>query len=614
MPRTPHLRTLRQPLVAFARLFELPLELDYDACHRVLQELFAHHDVLRLTMERTGDGRVFAIPPPHTPPALDHIDVTREFLSLGEEAFELRLAEIEQAFSLGSVFARFAYLSTTDRQPPRLAVVLDHIVFDAYAIEVLQDDIRRAIGQIARGLPIDFGFRSISYHEFWSRIENDVNSDSSSADRAYWRDVRWDDVCTLPRDDPRGHDSFSWIWDPERGKIVPYWDRHFRSLVTVSLDEATSRRLLAANSPKRGLIVEHVLCGLLLSMQEYSGVRDKPFSITLITNKRIGVFDDVDTSRTMGNFGCRCHAMFDCRNVLDRAGMFNLVRAQMAELPREGKTQDVLMDFDASVSGYVLSGVALNYFGRTSAHAFDGSHGDSAGKSDSDADVRGMVRWPEYVLEGMEPSRGYLVRLHFVEPVFDAAGRRFFDVWLNGRLAIAKLDIIRESGAKFKAVTRELRCESDESGRIAVNLVSYSTSDGKAIISGVEILAPLAAGAFDIPYDHASFRPIRKINAGGPTASDFLSDDRQIGGEPISWSNPVDISGIRSPAPISVYASACGCPEIYYRPHFPPITFQCGFVEDTLRFNILFATNLYRRESIQRLGGLLIDNLRHMED
>ena len=82
-------------------------------------------------------------------------------------------------------------------------------------------------------------------------------------------------------------------------------------------------------------------------------------------------------------------------------------------------------------------------------------------------------------------ERTYTVRLHFLEPDRLKRGERVFDVALQGRRVLERLDIVREAGGADRALVKEFR-----GVRVAGELiVTLSPAAGEAILSGVEVIA-----------------------------------------------------------------------------------------------------------------------------
>ena len=83
------------------------------------------------------------------------------------------------------------------------------------------------------------------------------------------------------------------------------------------------------------------------------------------------------------------------------------------------------------------------------------------------------------------PERTFTVRLHFVEPEHTAAGRRVFDVSVQGRPLLKAFDIAAAAGGAGKATVRELR-----GVRAAETLsVRLTPRVGTPVLAGLEVLA-----------------------------------------------------------------------------------------------------------------------------
>jgi hypothetical protein len=79
-----------------------------------------------------------------------------------------------------------------------------------------------------------------------------------------------------------------------------------------------------------------------------------------------------------------------------------------------------------------------------------------------------------------------MVRLHFAELYREAAGRRIFNVSVNGSRVLTNFDIMAVAGGKNIAVIRECMAIADEGGVI---IIQFTSVVGKAKVSGIEILS-----------------------------------------------------------------------------------------------------------------------------
>ena len=70
-----------------------------------------------------------------------------------------------------------------------------------------------------------------------------------------------------------------------------------------------------------------------------------------------------------------------------------------------------------------------------------------------------------YTFPSLVASASYTVRLHFAELFQTAAGKRLFNVAINGTTVLSSFDIFAATGAAFKATLREFTTTATSSGR-----------------------------------------------------------------------------------------------------------------------------------------------------
>jgi|GEM_PF-2104200 len=90
-----------------------------------------------------------------------------------------------------------------------------------------------------------------------------------------------------------------------------------------------------------------------------------------------------------------------------------------------------------------------------------------------------------YTLPNLIPSGSYRVRLHFAELYQTAAGRRRFNVAINGTTVLSSLDIFAITGGRYRALVREFEASANSSGQIVIGLTTLANN---ATISGIEVI------------------------------------------------------------------------------------------------------------------------------
>ena len=90
-----------------------------------------------------------------------------------------------------------------------------------------------------------------------------------------------------------------------------------------------------------------------------------------------------------------------------------------------------------------------------------------------------------YTLPSLVAAAPYTVRLHFAELFQTAAGKRVFNVAINGTTVLSNFDIFATTGAAFKATLRDFTTTANSSGQIVIKLTTVTDN---ATIEGIEII------------------------------------------------------------------------------------------------------------------------------
>jgi len=110
------------------------------------------------------------------------------------------------------------------------------------------------------------------------------------------------------------------------------------------------------------------------------------------------------------------------------------------------------------------------------------------------------VRWAPsftYTITGLTPGSSYLVRVHFCELSFTAAGQRVFNVAINGTNVLSNFDIVATAGAQNKAAIKAVTSAADSSGRITIEFSRGSADNPE--IAALEIYGTDSSGPPAIP-------------------------------------------------------------------------------------------------------------------
>jgi len=165
----------------------------------------------------------------------------------------------------------------------------------------------------------------------------------------------------------------------------------------------------------------------------------------------------------------------------------------------------------------------------------------------------------DWAIPNLDPNATYLLRLHFVENTFSAAGKRLFNVVINGEQVLTNFDIFATAGAMSKAVVEDFIVTPDENGIVSLQFVQAAAD--QPTISGIELLRQDFdeedgddTSATVVTGSSGGTTATITINAGGSQAGTFVADTDFAGGRVGSSSTKsFDTSGVSNPAPQAVY-------------------------------------------------------------
>jgi hypothetical protein len=93
-----------------------------------------------------------------------------------------------------------------------------------------------------------------------------------------------------------------------------------------------------------------------------------------------------------------------------------------------------------------------------------------------------------YVIPSLKKGYVYRVRLHFVELIYTSAGRRTFNVTINGKPELMDFDIVLEAGSNNSAIVKDFTVLASETGHILIEFSRGSTGNGGPVINAIEVL------------------------------------------------------------------------------------------------------------------------------
>ncbi|WP_206795720.1 non-ribosomal peptide synthase/polyketide synthase [Amycolatopsis sp. MtRt-6] len=430
-------------------LAELDPDVDVPALETAVGAVLARHDALRTRFTRTDSGWRQEFRPEAQIPALRHVSDVDTSAVAAEARATLRVEG-------GPLVA--PVLITSPGQPPRLLLVVHHLVIDGVSWRILFDDLETAYRQVVSGRPVDLGPAPLSYLRWADRLA----SHAFDAELPYWTETLDGVVPDLPVDA---------AGDNTAGTA---------RTISVRLDTGTTGALLhQVPEVYRTQINDVLLSALGRVLARWTG-RDRVL-VSLEGHGREEIFDDLDLSRTVGWFTAEYPVALTLPAAEDWGPTLKAVKEQLRAVPGKGLGYGALRGHADPVPQ-----ISLNYHGQWTAGG----------------DETGLYRgWGGDLGDDIDPERPRTALLDVVGIVNGGA----LELAWTYAPGIHREDTVRGLADQVLAALREIvaHCAGPDAGgrtpsdfplaRLDQSTVDALAGDGRAA-EDIYPLTPLQAG------------------------------------------------------------------------------------------------------------------------
>ncbi|HEY0735729.1 MAG TPA: amino acid adenylation domain-containing protein, partial [Herpetosiphonaceae bacterium] len=188
-----------------AMLFEVRSPLDAGLLEQAVQHVLAHHDALRLRVERTADGWQQHNAGLDASPLVQAFDLRAVPPKEQAAAITAAATALQTSLDLHSgPLVRVGTFTLGQDQPGRLLIVIHHLAVDTVSWGVLLEDLQTAYGQLQRGEQVVLPPKTTSFRQWAERLAEYAQSESLRAELAYWLAPARTTIAALPVDYPGG--------------------------------------------------------------------------------------------------------------------------------------------------------------------------------------------------------------------------------------------------------------------------------------------------------------------------------------------------------------------------------------------------------------------------
>ncbi|MBE9224379.1 amino acid adenylation domain-containing protein [Phormidium sp. LEGE 05292] len=336
-------------------LLEVTLDLKPELLQQIVQQLFVHHDALRLRfVQEEENWRQINWDVEDSVP-FSVIDLSHLSPEEQERAIKATNAELQASLNLPTgPIAKVALFQLSKNQPNLLLFIIHHLAVDGVSWRILLEDLATAYQQISCGQVITLPAKTTSW-QYWSdRLTEYAQSEAITQEIDYWLNESNFSFTKLPLDYPS---------NTENNTVAS------TSAVSLSLTEAETRVLLQEVPAKYNTQINDVLLtALMQSFAQWTG--EHSLLIDLEGHGREDLFKDVDLSRTLGWFTTLFPVRLQLENIDHPREALKLIKEQLRRIPNRGIGYGILRylhknaDVRKKLQALPQAEVSFNYLGQ----------------------------------------------------------------------------------------------------------------------------------------------------------------------------------------------------------------------------------------------------------
>lgn len=314
-------------------LLEVSPDLQPELLQQVVQQLFAHHDALRLRFVQQGENWQQINAPTQESVPFSIFDLSHLSPAEQQTAIATKDAELQASLDLSTGamatpatgIAKVALFQLGKNKPSYLLFIIHHLAVDGVSWRILLEDLATAYQQISRGEAIKLPAKTTSW-QYWSDRLTEYAQTEAIKELDYWLTQSSLPVTALPVDYPSGK---------QKNTVAS------TASVTLALNEVQTRALLQdVPSAYNTQINDVLLTALMQSFTQCTG--ESSLLIDLEGHGREDLFEDVDLSRTVGWFTTLFPVGLQLQQIEQPGEALKSIKEQLRRIPNRGIGYGVL--------------------------------------------------------------------------------------------------------------------------------------------------------------------------------------------------------------------------------------------------------------------------------
>jgi amino acid adenylation domain-containing protein/non-ribosomal peptide synthase protein (TIGR01720 family) len=289
---------------------------DLPALEGALRKVLEHHDTLRMHLSEKDGRPVMVCDPPWETLPLEIVELRGADEETEKSTVQGHLSQLIRSFDMRKPPLVKAVLYQTDT--PFLFFFGHFLVADIGSWTTILDDFDTAYRNLSRGEKLELQPKTTAFRDWVGRLVERANGPEIESEKAYWTDERIKDTALMPLDFPQGENRM-------RSSQSVYLD----------LDEDFSETLLKKIPRATGAQIDAIiLTAVLYAIEEWTGNRS--LRINLLGHGREPLYDDIDTTRSVGWFNTIYPAYLTLGDAPHPAAALKQVNKQLRAIPNAG--------------------------------------------------------------------------------------------------------------------------------------------------------------------------------------------------------------------------------------------------------------------------------------
>ncbi len=308
-------------------LLELAPDADLALIKRSLQQLYLHHDALRLRFSQTGTGWTQENAGTEGSMRVARFDLSGLPETEQQAALAAAATKLQQGLDLASGgLAQAAIFELGPGQSARLLLVIHHLAVDGISWQILLEDLDTAYQQLRRGQPVQLPPKTSSFQHWAERLAAFAQSPDLERDLGFW-------LAQGSAGDPP--------LLPEESAGQEHNTAGSTTTISVALTtDETNDLLQRVPAAYQTQVNDALLSALLLTFAEQTGTHSLAFDLE--GHGREDLYEDVDLSRTVGWFTTVFPLRLSLLGGADVGKVLISVKEQLRRVPRKGLSYGLL--------------------------------------------------------------------------------------------------------------------------------------------------------------------------------------------------------------------------------------------------------------------------------